>query len=98
MSQEENPVLPINDLNSFAQLMTDWFTDCRAQIQYASSVPDDIVVKLMYQNEEIELNSKEKEIFRQGVKVAMEVFHKLPFDVVEQTEDSTDAASESSGS
>jgi len=82
MSQEN--VLPVQNLDQFAQLMVDWHTDCQKQVALASNPPKDVRIKATIRGKEKVLSVNEREAFMAGVQVAGEIFKTLPFQFVEQ--------------
>lgn len=95
MSQEQNPVVPVNSIDDFAKLVSDWFTDCHAQLGYASNVPADVKIKATIDGKEKELTFKERQAFMAGVSVVGEIFKSLPFQTVEASnEQATDNSGE----
>lgn len=82
MSQQN--VLPVENLDQFAQLMVDWHADGQKQIAQASNVPAGVVIKATISGKERTLRDSERQAFMAGVQVAGEIFKTLPFQFVEQ--------------
>lgn len=83
-SGEPANVLPVQNLEQFSQLMTDWFSDKRKQVEYASTVPADVEIKAIIDGVERALTSSERQAFKAGLEITSAIFDKLPFEVVEQ--------------
>lgn len=77
-------ILPVENLNQFAQLMVDWHTDGQKQIAQASNVPALVTIKAIINGKERTLRDSERQAFMAGVQVAGEIFKTLPFHFVEQ--------------
>ena len=76
------PPLPVENLDQFAQLITDWHTDGQKQIALASNPPNEVNIKAFIHGKERSLTPSERQAFIVGVQVAGEIFAKLPFQLV----------------
>lgn len=83
-SGEKLEVLPVQNLDQFAQLMVDWHTDGQKQIALASNPPKDVRILATINGRERALSKTERQAFIAGVQVAGEIFKTLPFQFVEQ--------------
>lgn len=79
--------LPVENLGQFAQLLTDWFGDCRSQVEFIRTVPDDAVVKATIDGTERALTPQERQAFLAGMEMTAAIFDKLPFVAVPEQED-----------
>lgn len=77
-------VLPVQNLEQFAQLMTDWFNANMEQVNLASNPPDDVDIKATIDGTERKLTHQERQAFVAGLQMTAAIFDKLPFDIVEQ--------------
>lgn len=77
------PPLPVENLDQFAQLITDWHHDGQKQIALASNPPKEVTIKATINGKERALGTAERQAFIAGVQVAGEIFGKLPFQLVE---------------
>ena len=82
MTQEANPVVPVNTADDLARLIVDWFTDCHQQLAHAGSVPDNVNIKAFIHGKERSLTPSERQAFMAGVGVVAAIFEKLPFEFV----------------
>jgi hypothetical protein len=80
------PPLPVENLDQFAQLITDWHQDGKKQIALASNPPKEVTIKAIIHGKERALSPSERQAFIAGVQVAGEIFGKLPFQLVEAEE------------
>jgi hypothetical protein len=83
----EPVTLPVQNLGQFAQLLTDWFNDCRAQVDHASLVPEDVNIRATIDGEERVLTPQERQAFVLGLQMTAAIFEKLPFETVPEPED-----------
>lgn len=77
------PPLPVENLDQFAQLITDWHQDGQKQVALASNPPKEVTIKAIIHGKERSLTPSERQAFVAGVQVAGEIFGKLPFQLVE---------------
>lgn len=76
------PPLPVENLQQFAQLISDWHQDGQKQIALASNPPKEVNIKAFIHGKERNLTPSERQAFVAGVQVAGEIFAKLPFQLV----------------
>lgn len=81
-SGRQLPPLPIENLDQFAQLISDWHQDGQKQIALASNPPKEVNIKAFIHGKERNLTPSERQAFVAGVQVAGEIFAKLPFQYV----------------
>lgn len=79
---QELPPLPVENLQQFAQLISDWHQDGQKQIALASNPPKEVNIKAFIHGKERSLTPSERQAFVAGVQVAGEIFAKLPFQLV----------------
>ena len=80
VDQPQTPdVRPIETLDDFETLVTQWHSNRISQVKHLASVPDD--EQLLINN--VALVGEERSAFIQGLMVALTYFETLPFQVTE---------------
>lgn len=78
LAQQAEPI-DITTPEQLADLTIAWFVDCKAQVDYVLTVPDDVNIKMVVDGVERELTPSERQIYKQGVATVSEIFKQLPF-------------------
>jgi len=95
MDENQEDLLPVNDVNQLAEAILCWHGHGMAQLEQVLNAPDDVEISVSAQEgeDEIVLTAEQRVGLSTGIIIAKQIFGKLPFEASYVPE--ADAAEES---